>query len=67
MGGTLSVCSRLFFFLLCRSLDGLIDGMFVDNYDVSKLHYEGPGNVPGALGGGYGYDVRMSSASVVVP
>ena len=39
----------------------------LDNYDVSKMHYEGPGNVPGATGGGYGYDVRTSSASVVVP
>lgn len=30
------------------------------NYDVHKLHFEGPGNVPGATGGGYGYDVRTS-------
>lgn len=29
-----------------------------DNYDVTKLHYDGPGNVPGAPGGGYGYSVR---------
>ncbi|KAI0318932.1 nucleophile aminohydrolase [Amylostereum chailletii] len=32
---------------------------FIGNYDVTKLHYEGPGDdVPGAPGGGYGYDVR---------
>jgi len=31
---------------------------FIGNYDITKLHYEGPGNVPGATGGGYGYGVR---------
>ncbi|KDQ18004.1 hypothetical protein BOTBODRAFT_104582 [Botryobasidium botryosum FD-172 SS1] len=31
---------------------------FIGNYDVTTLHYEGPGNVPGAVPGGYGYDVR---------
>ncbi|CAE6441677.1 hypothetical protein ACGC1H_004266 [Rhizoctonia solani] len=36
---------------------------FIDNYDVTKMHYEGPGQVPGAVGGGYGYDVRTQVAS----
>ena len=30
------------------------------NYDVSELHYNGPGDVPGAPGGGYGYDIRVA-------
>jgi len=36
---------------------------FIGNYDVTKLHYDGPGQVPGAPGGGYGYDVRTESLS----
>ncbi|EST08741.2 Proteasome, subunit alpha/beta [Kalmanozyma brasiliensis GHG001] len=37
---------------------------FIDNYDVSKLHYDGPGdNVPGAPGGGYGWEVRTKGLS----
>ena len=40
---------------------------FEGNYDVSKMHYEGPGEVPGSTGGGYGYDVRTGPATVVVP
>ncbi|KAJ1309586.1 hypothetical protein OPQ81_006359 [Rhizoctonia solani] len=32
--------------------------VFIDNYDVTKLHYDGPGQVPGAPAGGYGYDAR---------
>ncbi|KAL5529144.1 PRE2 [Sanghuangporus baumii] len=40
---------------------------FIGNYDVTKMHYDGPGDVPGATGGGYGYDVRTSSSTVVVP
>jgi hypothetical protein len=38
------------------------------NYDLTKLHYDGPG-VPGTTGG-YGYDQRtmgLSSADVQVP
>lgn len=39
---------------------------FIGNYDVSKVHYEGPGaEVAGATAGGYGYSIRtegMSSA-----
>ncbi|KAB5595631.1 Proteasome subunit beta type-5 protein [Ceratobasidium theobromae] len=34
---------------------------FIGNYDISTLHYEGPGEVPGAPGGGYGYDVRVGT------
>ncbi|CDO73558.1 hypothetical protein BN946_scf185014.g28 [Trametes cinnabarina] len=33
---------------------------FIGNYDISELHYNGPGDVPGAPGGGYGYDVRVA-------
>ncbi|KAF8831141.1 hypothetical protein HHX47_DHR1000223 [Lentinula edodes] len=29
---------------------------FIGNYDISKLHYDGPGETPGA---GYGYDIRI--------
>ncbi|CCF49354.1 hypothetical protein NDA11_006049 [Ustilago hordei] len=37
---------------------------FIANYDVSKLHYDGPGdNVPGAPGGGYGWEVRTKGLS----
>jgi len=36
------------------------------NYDVTKMHYEGPGAVPGAPGGGYGYDVRTDSRWAVL-
>lgn len=32
------------------------------NYDITKLHYEGPGDVPGATGGAYGYDIRTAAA-----
>jgi len=43
---------------------------FIGNYDITKLHYDGPGEVPGATPGGYGYDQRtmgLSSADVQVP
>ncbi|EJU05281.1 proteasome-domain-containing protein [Dacryopinax primogenitus] len=36
---------------------------FLGNYDVTKMHYDGPGNVPGATGGGYGYEVRTAGRS----
>ena len=36
------------------------------NYDVTKMHYDGPGAVPGAPGGGYGYDVRTKSRFAVL-
>jgi 20S proteasome subunit beta 5 len=36
------------------------------NYDVTKMHYDGPGAVPGAPGGGYGYDVRTKSRLAVL-
>ena len=42
-------------------------GMFtlhpLGNYDVTKLHYDGPGQVPGAPSGGYGYDIRTEGLS----
>jgi hypothetical protein len=37
------------------------------NYDISKMHYDGPGNVPGAPGGGYGYDIRVEGKSSANP
>lgn len=41
---------------------------FIGNYDVSKMHYEGPGpGVAGATEGGYGYEVRTGASTVVVP
>jgi 20S proteasome subunit beta 5 len=40
---------------------------FIGNYDVSKLHYDGPGDVPGAVGGGYGYDLRVEGRSSANP
>jgi hypothetical protein len=40
-------------FLLCSNC-------FSGNYDITKLHYDGPGAVPGAPGSGYGYDVRTN-------
>jgi hypothetical protein len=40
---------------------------FAGNYDVSKMHYDGPGDVPGAPGGGYGYDVRIEEQTSAAP
>jgi len=31
------------------------------------MHYEGPGNVSGAAGGGYGYDLRVEGRSSANP
>jgi 20S proteasome subunit beta 5 len=31
------------------------------------MHYEGPGAVPGATGGGYGYDLRVEGKSSANP
>ena len=58
-GGNLSVCLTLssLCFLRCSCL------RLSGNYDVTKLHYDGPGQVPGAPGGGYGYDVRTEALS----
>lgn len=39
----------------------LLQLFFSGNYDISKLHYDGPGAVPGAPGGGYSYDVRTGN------
>ncbi|KAJ7219453.1 N-terminal nucleophile aminohydrolase [Mycena pura] len=40
---------------------------FIGNYDISKMHYEGPGNVPGSENVGYGYDVRVVGRSSANP
>jgi hypothetical protein len=37
------------------------------NYDLSKMHYEGPGDVPDAPGGGYGYAIRTQGKSSADP
>jgi 20S proteasome subunit beta 5 len=31
------------------------------------MHYDGPGDVPGAPGGGYGYDVRVEGQTSAAP
>jgi 20S proteasome subunit beta 5 len=31
------------------------------------LHYDGPGDVPGSTGGGYGYDIRVEGRSSANP
>jgi hypothetical protein len=41
--------------------------LFQGNYDISQMHYEGPGAVPGAPGGGYGYDLRVEGLSSANP
>ena len=41
--------------------------MIVGNYDVSKMHYDGPGDIPGAPGHGYGYDIRVAGKSSADP
>ena len=46
------------------------DGIFSlssGNYDISTMHYDGPGNVPGAPVGGYGYDLRVEGLSSANP
>jgi len=40
---------------------------FIGNYDVSKMHYDGPGDIPGAPGHGYGYDIRVAGKSSADP
>jgi hypothetical protein len=37
------------------------------NYDISKMHYDGPGDVPGAPVGGYGYGIRVEGLSSANP
>jgi len=39
----------------------------LDNYDITKLHYEGPGDVAGSPGHGYGYDIRVEGLSSANP
>lgn len=39
---------------------------FIGNYDITKMHYDGPGAVPGSLGSGYGYDVRTNNRLAVL-
>lgn len=39
---------------------------FIANYDVTQLHYEGPGNVPGASGTPYGWAPRTQGKTSTV-
>ena len=48
-----------YFFLLAYLTGFFLSG----NYDISEMHYNGPGNVPGASTGGYGYDIRVKDLS----
>jgi len=41
--------------------------IFLGNYDVSTLYYDGPGDVPGASGGGYGYAIRTEGRTATDP
>ena len=63
MAGNLSVMFLVFCFLLLY----LTYTLFSGNYDISKMHYEGPGNVPGAQAGGYAYDIRVEGHSSANP
>ncbi len=36
---------------------------FIANYDAAELHHNGPGDVPGAPGGPYGWDRRNEGKS----
>lgn len=54
----MSICSFPGFIFL------IID---VANYDVSTMYYDGPGDVPGAPGGGYGYGIRTEGRSAADP
>lgn len=37
--------------------------VFSGNYDITKMHYDGPGDVPGSDGVAYGYDIRVEGRS----
>jgi 20S proteasome subunit beta 5 len=41
----------------------ILFAVIVGNYDITTMHYDGPGAVPGAPGGGYGYDTRTEAAA----
>lgn len=55
--------------LLVRSHSCILSWIVLDtvvypgNYDITKMHYDGPGDVPGSDGVGYGYDVRVEGRS----
>jgi hypothetical protein len=61
MAGNSSVRCKLF---LCLHYDLLSCS---GNYDITKLHYEGPGNVAGSPGHGYGYDLRVEGRNSANP
>jgi 20S proteasome subunit beta 5 len=61
MGGTLLVCICIVCSIHCLSECEI---GFEGNYDISKMHYDGPGDVPG---GGYGYDIRVEGRSSANP
>lgn len=39
---------------------------FQGNYDITKMHYDGPGAVLGSPGSGYGYDLRTNNQLAVL-
>lgn len=53
------------FFLSCFIRFSFVASL--GNYDISKMYYEGPGDVPGAPGGGYGYAIRTEGRSAANP
>jgi 20S proteasome subunit beta 5 len=61
MAGNSSVRCKLFLYLHHDLLS------YSGNYDITKLHYEGPGNVAGSPGHGYGYDLRVEGRSSANP
>jgi hypothetical protein len=63
MGGTLLVRIHC----IPVSSTALIILSFLGNYDISTMHYDGPGDVPGGPGKGYGYDIRVEGRSSANP
>lgn len=53
---------------LCSSTFTSILNLFpLGNYDISKLHYDGPGDVAGSPGHGYGYNIRVEGRTSANP
>ncbi|KAF9246452.1 20S proteasome subunit [Melanogaster broomeanus] len=40
---------------------------FIGNYDLTTLHYDGPGNAAGSPGHGYSYDIRVEGQTSANP
>jgi hypothetical protein len=61
MAGSSLVRGEAFLYVRCYLLSS------TGNYDITKLHYEGPGDVAGSPGHGYGYDLRVEGHSSANP